>query len=182
MSGLPSLPYPGTQPVPGPARWERGEYSPSNRPRFLDLSELAALVPTGARLGISGFHFSRLPIALIQEMVDQGVCDLDYVSWGGSLGLEMLLDAGAVRSMALCFNSLDVFGLAPRFRHALELGEVELEEWTALGMIQGFKAAAQQVPYLTFQAPVGSVCAPATRATGMPDGSRTVPSAPILEA
>ena len=119
MSGLPSPPNPATEGVPGPARWERWEYPPSNRPRFLDLSELAALVPTGARLGIGGFHFSRLPIALIQAVTHQGACDLDYVSWGGSLGLEMLLDAGAVRSMALCCgNSLDVFGLAPRFRRS----------------------------------------------------------------
>ena len=113
-------------------------------------------MPTGARLGIGGFHFSRLPIALIQAVTHQGACDLDYVSWGGSLGLEMLLDAGAVRSMALCFNSLDVFGLAPRFRRVVEEGTVPLEEWTALGMMQGFHAAQHGVPSMPFPLPVGS--------------------------
>jgi glutaconate CoA-transferase subunit A len=127
-----------------------------NRPRFLELSQLAALVPSGARLGIGGFHFSRLPIALLQEVVRQGVRDLDYVSWGGSLGLELLLEAGAVRSMALCFNSLDVFGLAPRFRQVVEEGSVPLEEWTALGIMQGFHAAQHGVPSMPFPLPVGS--------------------------
>jgi glutaconate CoA-transferase subunit A len=97
-----------------------------------------------------------LPIALIQEVVRQGVRDLDYVSWGGSLGLEMLLEAGAVRSMALCFNSLDVFGLAPRFRRVVEEGSVPLEEWTALGMMQGFHAAQHGVPSMPFPLPRGS--------------------------
>jgi glutaconate CoA-transferase subunit A len=130
--------------------------TPTNRPQFLDLPALAALVPSGARLGIGGFHFSRLPIALIKEVVRQGIRDLDYISWGGSLGLEMLLEAGAVRSMALCFNSLDVFGLAPRFRRAVEEGSVPLEEWTALGMMQGFHAAQHGVPSMPFPPPLGS--------------------------
>jgi glutaconate CoA-transferase, subunit A len=122
----------------------------------LTLPNLAALVPSSSRLGIGGFHFSRLPIALIQEVIRRGVRELDYVSWGGSLGLEMLLEAGAVRSMALCFNSLDVFGLAPRFRKAVENGAVPLEEWTALGMMQGFHAAQHGVPSMPFPLPHGS--------------------------
>jgi glutaconate CoA-transferase subunit A len=134
----------------------QGYTPPGNRPRFLDLPELAALVPSGARLGIGGFHFSRLPIALIQEVMRRGVRDLDYISWGGSLGLELLLDANAVRSMALCFNSLDVFGLAPRFRRVVEECTVPLEEWTALGMMQGFQAAQHGVPSMPFPLPVGS--------------------------
>ena len=142
----------------------------SNRPRFLDLAHLAALVPSGSRLGIGGFHFSRLPIALIQEVVRQEVRDLEYVSWGGSLGLEMLLEAGAVRSMALCFTSLDVFGLAPRIRRALEEGSVPLEEWTALGMMQGFHAAQHGVPSMPFPLPRGSeIVARSGFATPYPD-------------
>ena len=92
------------------------------RPDFVSLEELAGFVEDGARLGIGGFHFSRVPIALIQAVVARGVKNLDYISWGGSLGLELLLEADAVRKMTLCFNSLDVFGLAPRFRKAVEDG------------------------------------------------------------
>lgn len=127
-----------------------------NAPAFLCPEELAALVPDGARLGIGGFHFSRLPIALIRAVVKRGVRNLDYVSWGGSLGLELLLEAGAVASMAMCFDSLDVFGLAPRFRTAVESGAVRFEEWTALGMMQGFHAAQHGVPSMPFPIPRGS--------------------------
>jgi len=129
---------------------------PAQQPRIVSLDDLAAHVRDGDRLAIGGFHFSRLPIALIRAVIARGVKDLDYVSWGGSLGLELLLEAGAVRKMALCFNSLDVFGLAPRFRKAVEDGTVELEEWTALGMMQGFHAAQHGVPSMPFPLPLGS--------------------------
>ena len=127
-----------------------------NRPDFVTLEQLAGFVEDGARLGIGGFHFSRSPIALIQAVIARGVKNLDYISWGGSLGLELLLEADAVRKMTLCFNSLDVFGLAPRFRSAVEDGRVELEEWTALGMMQGLHAAQHGVPSMPFPLPVGS--------------------------
>ncbi|HYO29775.1 MAG TPA: CoA-transferase, partial [Thermomicrobiales bacterium] len=129
---------------------------PGNHPPVVGLDELGSLVPSGSRLGIGGFHCSRVPVALIRAIVLHGVEGIDYVSWGGDLGLEMLLEAGAVRRMALCFNSLDVFGLAPRFRQAVEAGTVPLEEWTALGMIQGFLAAQHGVPSMPFRPPVGS--------------------------
>lgn len=152
----PVAPHAPLTPSPSPLEARSGESGFPNRPRFVSLPDLAALVSSGSTLGIGGFHFSRLPIALIQEVVRQGTRDLDYISWGGSLGLEMLLEAGAVRSMALCFNSLDVFGLAPRFRKAVESGAVPLEEWTALGMMQGFHAAQHGLPSMPFPLPVGS--------------------------
>ena len=154
-----------------------------NRPPVVGLDDLATLVPSGSRLGIGGFHFSRAPIALLRALLRRGVADIDYVSWGGGLGLELLLAAGVVRSITLCFNSLDVFGLAPRFREAVETGRVPLAEWTALGMIQGFHAARHGVPSLPFPPPLGSeVVARSGFATPYPDPvtGKPVVAAPAL--
>ena len=123
---------------------------------FVDLPALGAHVADGDKLGVGGLHFSRLPIALIQEVVAQGRKDLEYVTWGGGLPLEMLLAAEAVRKIVFCFSSLDIFGLAPLFRKALEQNTVEVEEWNALGMIQGFHAAEENLPSMPFQIPHGS--------------------------
>lgn len=130
--------------------------SRANRPSFGSLADLAALVPSGCRIGVGGFHFSRLPIALVRAVIAAGARDLDYVSWGGGLALELLLEADAVRSLTLCFDNLDVFGLAPRFRAAVESGHVPIRDWTALGMIQGFQAARDGVDSLAFPPPLGS--------------------------
>jgi glutaconate CoA-transferase, subunit A len=46
--------------------------------------------------------------------------------------------------------------LAPRFRKALEEDRIEVEEWTALAMIQGLHAAWMRLPEMPFQVPLGS--------------------------
>src|ERR1051325_7243853 len=110
--------------------------------RLLKLDELATMVPDGVPLGIGGVHLSRLPIALIRQVLALGKKDFVFVSWGGGLPLELFLEANAVRKLIFCFSSLDIFGLAPRFREALENKKIEIEEWSALAMGQAFVAAS----------------------------------------
>jgi glutaconate CoA-transferase subunit A len=123
---------------------------------ILSLDELAELVPSGVRLGIGGVHLSRLPIALIKQILANGKKDFVFTSWGGGLPLELFLAANAVRKLIFCFSSLDIFGLAPRFREALEQNKIEIEEWTALAMAQGLHAAHFNLPEMPFQIPIGS--------------------------
>jgi glutaconate CoA-transferase, subunit A len=123
---------------------------------IVSLDELAERVPNGIRLGIGGVHLSRLPIALIRQVLVRGKRDFVFTSWGGGLPLELFLEADAVRKLIFCFSSLDIFGLAPRFRNALENKKIEIEEWTALAMAQALHAAHFNLPEMPFQIPVGS--------------------------
>ncbi len=125
-------------------------------PAILNLNELAEVVESGARLGIGGVHLSRLPIALIRQIIAAGKKDFVFISWGGGLPLELFLEADAVRKLIFCFSSLDIFGLAPRFRDALENNRIEVEEWTALAMAQALHAAHFNLPEMPFQIPSGS--------------------------
>ncbi|TPL01084.1 CoA-transferase [Mesorhizobium sp. B2-4-16] len=127
-----------------------------NRPRFTDIEGLAAMVGQGDAFGVGGHHFARLPIALLRAIARSGVKDLRYVSWAGGLPLELLLEAGAVVEIELCFSSLDIFGLPPRFRAAAENGAIPVRDWTALAMIQALRAAQQNLPSMPFQLPQGS--------------------------
>lgn len=121
-----------------------------------DVGALTEHVESGDVLGPSGFHFVRAPIAQLRSLVEAGVTDLTYVSWGGGVPLELLLSQGAVRKIVFCFSSLDVFGLAPRFRRALERRAIEVDERTALGFMKGLRAGMEQLPYEIIQDPVGS--------------------------
>ncbi len=124
--------------------------------KLVTITKLAESIPGGVALGIGGVHFSRVPIALIEALLSSGKRDFTFISWGGGVPLEMFLDAGAVRKLVFAFSSLDVFGLAPRFRKALEENRIEVEEWTALAMIQGLHAAWMRLPEMPFQVPFGS--------------------------
>ncbi|ESX70565.1 CoA-transferase [Mesorhizobium sp. M0915] len=127
-----------------------------NRPRFTDVEGLAAMVGGGDVFGVGGHHFARLPIALLRAIARLGVRDLRYVCWAGGLPLELLLEANAVAEIDLCFSSLDIFGLPPRFRAAAETNAVPVRDWTALAMIQALRAAQQNLPSMPFQLPQGS--------------------------
>lgn len=134
----------------------RGSLVKPNRPRVTDLDGLAAMVADGDVFGVGGHHFARLPIALLNAIAARGTKDLAYVSWAGGLPLELLLEAEAVASIDICFSSLDIFGLPPRFRAAAENSTVPVNDWTALAMIQALRAAEQNLPSMPFQIPAGS--------------------------
>ena len=118
------------------------------------VGDLLAGVPDGARVGVGGFHFTRVPVAQLLELRRRR--ELTYVAWGGGLALELLLDAGAVTRAELTFSSLDVFGLAPRFRRAVEDGTLALEEWTALGMITALQARSRRLDHGVMQRLAGT--------------------------
>lgn len=128
----------------------------SNRPRFVDVATLAAMVEHGDVFGVGGHHFARLPMALLRAIADSGAKNLRYVCWAGGLPLELLLEADAVAEIDLCFSSLDIFGLPPKFRAAAESGAIPVRDWTALAMIQALRAAQQNLPSMPFQLPQGS--------------------------
>ena len=128
----------------------------SNRPAIESLAQLAARVAPNSRISVGGHHFARLPIALLREVAARGTRGLHYFAWAGGLPLELLLEAGAVESIDICFSSLDIFGLAPRFREAAETGRVPIRDWPALAMIQGLRASQQNLPFMPVQLPEGS--------------------------
>ncbi|MGB6134525.1 MAG: CoA-transferase [Acidobacteriaceae bacterium] len=123
---------------------------------IVSIEDLARSVPSGIRLGVGGVHLSRLPIALMRRVLANGKKDFVFISWGGGLPLELFLEARAVRRLIFCFSSLDIFGLAPRFREALERDQIEVEEWSALAMMQALHAAHFRLPAMPFQLPIGS--------------------------
>ncbi|MGH3585176.1 MAG: CoA-transferase, partial [Pseudonocardia sp.] len=125
---------------------------------WIEPDQIGDWVEDGASIGVGGALFSRLPLALVEALARAGRRHLHYVSWGGGLPLELLLRAeGVVDELTFCFSSLDVFGVPPRFRQLLENGDAtRVHEMSALMFIQGLAAAAQRLPSMPLQAPVGS--------------------------
>lgn len=148
------------------------------------VEELVGGVRDGDRISVSGFHFVRSPMAQLRALVAHGPKDLWYVSWGGGLPLEVLLAAGAVSKVTFCFSSLDLFGLAPRFRQRVEAGSLATEEMTALAFIKGLEAAGEGMGFEVLQVPAGSEVFPgqAPPVAGPPGlGGPPLTAAPAIE-
>ncbi|MCX5514356.1 CoA-transferase [Kaistia algarum] len=161
----------------------RHNLTKSNSPAFVDLPTLAGMVEDGDRFGVGGHHFARLPIALLRSIAALHKTNLTYTSWAGGLALEMLLEAGCVGSIDLCFSSLDIFGLPPRFRAVAEAGEIPVRDWTALAMIEALRAAQQNLPAGLFQLPLGSAMmekVPGARAVDDPIAGEPIGAIPPL--
>jgi len=124
--------------------------------RRTSLSEAIAAIEDGAVVGTGGAVLSRKPLAAVRELVASGRRDLELVTFAGSLDVELLVAAGAVRAVRSSSVSLGPAGRAPAFAEAVEAGQIEdLEEseWMLLG---GLRAAAAGMPFLPTRAAIGS--------------------------
>jgi len=126
------------------------------KPVFVSVADLVANVSDGDQIGVGGALLTRLPLVALHALAAREPKNLEYVSWGGGLPLEILLGAGAVSKIVFCFSSLDIFGLAPLFRKFMEEGTVAYEEWPAFGFTAALEASKQNLPSMPFRIPKGS--------------------------
>jgi glutaconate CoA-transferase subunit A len=124
--------------------------------KFKSLDYLSGLIKNNTSIGIGGHHFARLPIALINNLLNKNPKNLEFISWSGGLALELFLQKNAVNKIQICFSSLDIFGLAPLFRKTCESKTIEVIDWSALGLIKALRAGQQNIDSEIFQYPWGS--------------------------
>lgn len=99
-----------------------------NQAQFVSLSEAAAAVSSGSQVVIGGAMVMS-PMSVVRELVRQGKKDLDLVSVPiGGINVDMLVGAGAVRSVEFPQVSMGEFGMAPNFRRAAERGTIRTRE------------------------------------------------------
>ena len=112
--------------------------------RFVELAEAADSIPDGATLGIG-----RLPpMELVRQLIRRGTRDLDLVSAPtGGLAEDLLIAAGAVRSIHTSGVDLAEHGLAPNFGRAAEEGSIRLIDSSCPAMLMALQAGASGVSF-----------------------------------
>jgi glutaconate CoA-transferase, subunit A len=97
--------------------------------KLCTLAELAARVTDGAALGIGGAFLHRGPFAFVRELVRQGKRKLEIIKPSPGYDVDLLCGAHAVRKVRAGIVAMEGnFGLARRYRKAIERRECELEE------------------------------------------------------
>ncbi len=139
---------------PDQAREMLANKDKSKRDKRMNLAAaVKKFVRDGYNIGIGGFVNSRQPVALIHEIIRQGIRDLTLSFQSAGLSPEylagaMLLEENrcSIKRLEFAYWAHETFGISPLFRHLAENGRIELEDWSNFNMSARFKAGARITP------------------------------------
>ncbi len=111
------------------------------RSKLTELSELAARVEDGMTVAIGGFGVYGRPMAFVRELIRQKRRGLTVVTTTSGQETELLCGAGAVSRIETAYVGLEKWGLARRFRAAVEAGQIEIVDYDEVLSFDRFRAA-----------------------------------------
>ena len=124
--------------------------------KVMDIEQAAALVPDGSTLALGGLSMNSSPMALVRELIRRNKKELTIVAIVNGMAVDWLVAAGCVSKVISGLISFEGMGLAPNFRHAVESGAVELEEYSEYLLIARLRAAATNLPFIPTKAGLGT--------------------------
>jgi len=125
--------------------------------KLIDLHAVAALVPNGATLSFGGFTTQRHPMAFVYELVRLKRRDLYLFGHSPGGDWDILIGAGCVKRVELAYEADEAFNtVGPRWRQAVERGEIEWEDYSNFSMVSRFAAGAMGIPFMPIRSLLGS--------------------------
>ena len=123
---------------------------------FCSVSELAALIQSGAKLAIPK-ESSGAAMAATRELLRLGVRDLHLVCVPvGGMQADVLIGAGCVATLETSAVSLGEFGPAPRFSEAVRTGKIKMLDSTCPAIYAGLQASEKGLPFIPLRGIIGS--------------------------
>ena len=110
----------------------------------------------GATVGMGGQSIGRNSMALAHEIIRQGVGNLTLVGCNLALSMDLLVGAGLVKRTESGTGNLERYGATLRWRRAIEAGELEVADYSHLGMASRFLAGALGVPFMPSKSLLGT--------------------------
>ncbi len=137
--------------------WNRTKKSRKLTDKLMSEQEaIREFVYNGCYIGTELYGTVRCPMSLAREVVRQGFKDL-RVCGQGVLELDLWLAAGIVKKLDITYIGLEVYGIPPSLRRAVESGQVETcVEWSNASISWRMKAAAMGVPFLPTRSMLGT--------------------------
>ncbi len=125
--------------------------------KLTSLTAAAALIPDGASLSLGGFTTQRHPMALAYELVRLRRRNLYLIGHSPGGDWDALIGAGCVKRVELAYEADEAFNtVGPRWRRAVERGQIEWEDYSNFAMVTRFAAGAMGLPFLPLRSLLGS--------------------------
>jgi acyl CoA:acetate/3-ketoacid CoA transferase alpha subunit len=136
--------------------WNREKPKALVDKRMCEAEAIRRFVHDGDYIGTELYGTVRCPMSLVNEVVRQGVKNLN-VAGQGVIELDMLLGAGLVKALDITYVGLEVYGVSNVLRREVESGRVErCVEWSNAAFAGRFKAAAMGVPFIPIRSMLGT--------------------------
>ncbi|MHA1143917.1 MAG: CoA transferase subunit A [Candidatus Helarchaeota archaeon] len=125
--------------------------------KIMSLEEaVSTYVQDGDWVGIGGLSFWRKAVGITREIIRQNKKDLGVVSFVGGICTDMLIGAGCCNKVRCSFVGMELFGLAPNHRKAVEEGRIKIYEETEASIVLGLKATYLRLPFMPLKGIIGT--------------------------
>lgn len=125
--------------------------------KLLGLQEAAAMIPDGATMSVGGFTTQRHPMAFVYELIRLRRRNLYLFGHSPGGDWDILIGAGCVKRVELAYEADEAFNtVGPRWRRAVERGEIEWEDYSNFSMVSRFTAGAMGIPFMPIRSLLGS--------------------------
>ncbi len=125
--------------------------------KIIELAQAAALVPDGATVSFGGFTTQRHPMAFVYELIRLRRRNLYLFGHSPGGDWDILIGAGCVKRVELAYEADETFNtVGPRWRLAVERGEIEWEDYSNFSMVARFTAGAMGIPFMPTRSLLGS--------------------------
>ena len=125
--------------------------------KLIGLAEAAALVPDGATISFGGFTVQRHPMAFVYELIRLRRRNLYLFGHSGGSDWDILIGAGCIKRVEAAYVADEAFGtIGPRWRQAIQRGDIEWEDYSNFAMVSRFTAGAMGLPFMPTRSLLGS--------------------------
>ena len=125
--------------------------------KIIPLAQAAALIPDGATVSFGGFTTQRHPMAFVYELIRLKRRNLYLFGHSPGGDWDILIGAGCVKRVELAYEADEAFAtIGPRWRLAVQRGEIEWKDYSNFAMVSRFAAGAMGIPFMPIRSLLGS--------------------------
>jgi len=117
---------------------------------------ISTYVQDGDLVGIGGLSFWRKPISACRAIIRQKKKKLSICTFVGGIDVDMLVAGNCVSEVRACFVGMEIFGMAPHYRKAVESGLIKISEESEASIALGLKGSYLKVPFMPLKGMIGT--------------------------
>ncbi len=125
--------------------------------KIMSVKEAIKLIPNDVQVALGGWVINRCVISLVHEMIRQKKRNLTITQGVGAMDADLLVGSGCVKRYIYAGGSLEPsIGPLSRINEANVNKEIDVEEYSGLGICLRYLAGALGIPYIPTKSMLGS--------------------------